>query len=172
MIGLRRWGNKSEVRSAIGWIGLAWLSPYVGGAIYLAFGVNRVARRASKIQRPLRLTDYGRPDPANSISLDQDNIRTLAAVGDRTTVLLDSGVRSGLDIARALALGADFVLLGRAFMFGVAALGARGGDHVAEILLDDLRNNMAQLGCKTPAELVERLDPARPARMRNAVTAR
>jgi len=68
------------------------------------------------------------------------------AVGKDTTILFDSGVRTGLDILRALALGADFVLLGRAFVYGVAALGRYGGHHVAEILLDDLRNNMVQLG--------------------------
>ena len=78
-----------------------------------------------------------------------------AAVGDRAKILFDSGVRGGLDIVRALALGADFVLLGRAFMYGVSALGRRGGDHVAQILLADLQNNMIQLGCKTTAELRE-----------------
>jgi L-lactate dehydrogenase (cytochrome) len=75
------------------------------------------------------------------------------SVGNRAKILFDSGVGSGLDIARALTLGADFVLLGRAFMFGVAALGRRGGDHVADILIEDLKNNMTQLGCSTAAEL-------------------
>ncbi len=79
------------------------------------------------------------------------------AVGRRTKVLFDSGARGGLDIARAIALGADFVLLGRAFMFGVAALAEHGGDHVAEILKADLANNMTQLGCRTLTELQERL---------------
>jgi L-lactate dehydrogenase (cytochrome) len=78
------------------------------------------------------------------------------AIGNRATILFDSGVRGGLDIARALALGADFVLLGRAFMYGVAALGRAGGDHVAEILKTDLENNMTQLGCGTLAELRQR----------------
>jgi len=68
------------------------------------------------------------------------------AVGDQTAILLDSGVRNGLDIMRALALGADFVLLGRAFIYGAIALGQYGGHHVAEILMDDLKNNMVQLG--------------------------
>lgn len=76
-----------------------------------------------------------------------------SVVGNRAAVLFDSGVRGGLDIARALALGADFVLLGRAFMYGVAALGKIGGDHVAQILADDLTNNMTQLGCHDIAEL-------------------
>ncbi|MGK0172532.1 MAG: L-lactate dehydrogenase (cytochrome) [Gammaproteobacteria bacterium] len=80
-----------------------------------------------------------------------------AAVGQKTTIIVDSGVRTGLDIARALALGADFVMLGRAFMFGVAALGERGGDHVFEILNADLKCNMEQLGCATIAELSQRL---------------
>ena len=67
--------------------------------------------------------------------------------------MLDSGVRSGLDILRALSLGADFVLLGRAFLYGVAALGTYGGDHVAEILMDDLKNNMGQLGVDSIREV-------------------
>ena len=68
------------------------------------------------------------------------------AVGGKMPIIFDSGVRTGLDIMRALYLGADFVLLGRAFIYGVAALGKYGGDHVTEILMDDLKNNMVQLG--------------------------
>ncbi len=78
-------------------------------------------------------------------------------VGDRAKIIFDSGVRSGLDIARALALGADFVLLGRAFMYSVAALGARGGDHAAGLLKDDLINNMTQVGCADVAALRDRV---------------
>ncbi len=64
----------------------------------------------------------------------------------KTAILFDSGVRSGLDIMRALHLGAEFVLLGRPFIYGVAALGKLGGDHTTEILMEDLKNNMIQLG--------------------------
>ena len=62
-------------------------------------------------------------------------------------VLFDSGVRGGLDICRALALGADFVLLGRAFIYGAVALGQRGSDHVAELLIADMNSNLANVGC-------------------------
>ena len=74
-------------------------------------------------------------------------------VGDDYTLMVDSGVRSGLDIARAIACGADFVLLGRAFMFGVAVLGSKGGDHVVSVLRDELENTMVQLGIENLTEL-------------------
>ena len=74
-------------------------------------------------------------------------------VNGRAQILFDSGVRTGLDVIRALALGADFVLLGRAFMYGVAAFGEPGGVHAAEILLGELKANMAQLGVTTIEEV-------------------
>lgn len=74
-------------------------------------------------------------------------------VNGKVPILFDSGIRSGLDVMRALYLGADFVLAGRPFIHGVAALGKFGGDHVANILIDDLKNNMVQLGVKDLKEL-------------------
>ena len=74
-------------------------------------------------------------------------------IGAQMPIIADSGIRSGLDIARMMAHGADFVLLGRAFGYGVAALGANGPDHVHYILSQELKNVMAQLGCKTPQDL-------------------
>lgn len=70
-------------------------------------------------------------------------------VGDKMKIIFDSGITSGLDIIKALALGADFVLLGKAFMYGCAALGEKGADHVADILIEDITNNMKQLGVTT-----------------------
>ncbi|HCX23445.1 MAG TPA: alpha-hydroxy-acid oxidizing enzyme, partial [Cytophagales bacterium] len=57
---------------------------------------------------------------------------------DKLTVMMDSGIRSGPDIARSLASGADFTFLGRTFMYSVAALGARGGDHAISLLKTQL----------------------------------
>lgn len=70
-----------------------------------------------------------------------------SAVGPDIPIMADSGVRNGLDIARMLALGADFVFLGRAFVFGVAAIDVRGGDHAVHVLREELRCAIAQIGC-------------------------
>lgn len=75
------------------------------------------------------------------------------AVAGRVPVLFDSGIRTGLDVMRALSLGADFVLTGRPFVYGVAALGRYGADHAAHIFIDDLKNNMVQVGAATAEDL-------------------
>lgn len=75
------------------------------------------------------------------------------AVGPDVPLIADSGVRSGLDIARMLALGADFVMMGRPFLFAVAALDHLGGDHVMNILKAELECTMGQLGCATIQDL-------------------
>ncbi|MBX5239747.1 hypothetical protein HJC00_15835 [Rhizobium sp. NLR22b] len=76
-----------------------------------------------------------------------------ARLGPKTLLLADGGVRSGLDIARMLALGADFVLIGRPFLFASAAIGRRGGDHLMNVLKAELTATMAQLGCRTVEDL-------------------
>jgi L-lactate dehydrogenase (cytochrome) len=87
-------------------------------------------------------------------------IDVLTTVRAATTLplLFDSGVEGGLDILRALALGADFVMLGRAFHFALGALGPQGIDHLIDILAKDLASNMGQLGARTLKDLPKPLD--------------
>lgn len=75
------------------------------------------------------------------------------AVGGSAKILFDSGVRTGLDVIRAISLGADFVFAGRAFLYGPCAAGQAGAHLAAEILLDDLENNMIQLCAEDIAAL-------------------
>lgn len=77
------------------------------------------------------------------------------AVNGKASILFDSGIRSGGDIMRALRLGADFVFLGRPFMYGVAALGEKGGDHVYSLIYQDVINNMHQMGIENFKELLD-----------------
>jgi isopentenyl diphosphate isomerase/L-lactate dehydrogenase-like FMN-dependent dehydrogenase len=72
------------------------------------------------------------------------------AVGDRVEVLMDGGVRRGTDVAIALALGAKAVLIGRPVIWGLAARGADGVQHVFELLRDELALALALLGCPSP----------------------
>jgi L-lactate dehydrogenase (cytochrome) len=91
----------------------------------------------------------------------ESTIRSLAALapdfGHKTTLMLDSGVRSGPDVASALATGAKFVFMGRSFMYGVGALGHRGGDHTMTMLKRQLRQVMEQIGCEQLSDLPKHL---------------
>ncbi len=74
--------------------------------------------------------------------------RIAAKFGDQIKVMMDSGLRGGPDIARAMASGAEFTFLGRSFMYGVAALGAKGGDHTISLLKTELQQVMEQICCE------------------------
>jgi L-lactate dehydrogenase (cytochrome) len=73
--------------------------------------------------------------------------RIAEAVAGRMPVLVDGGVRSGLDVVRMLALGADFVLLGRAWAYALAAAGEAGVAHVLKLIDAEMRVAMALTGC-------------------------
>lgn len=77
--------------------------------------------------------------------------------GQRTTVMIDSGLRAGPDVACALASGAKFAFMGRSFMYGVAALGATGADHTMTMLKRQLKQVMEQVGCERVADLPKHL---------------
>ncbi|SHJ37478.1 L-lactate dehydrogenase (cytochrome) [Arenibacter nanhaiticus] len=74
--------------------------------------------------------------------------RIAAKYGDQIKVMMDSGLRSGPDIARSMASGAQFTFMGRSFMYGVAALGAKGGDHTISLLKTELQQVMEQICCE------------------------
>lgn len=72
-------------------------------------------------------------------------------------IVMDGGIEGGLDILRAIALGADFVMMGRAWHYALAALGPGGPAHLAHILKADLEANMGQLGLTTPPAVRDRV---------------
>jgi L-lactate dehydrogenase (cytochrome) len=83
---------------------------------------------------------------------------TLAAkYSDKLTIMMDGGVRSGPDIARALACGAKFTFMGRPFMYGVSALGNKGGDHTIAMLKTQFKQAMEQLCCESVDALPDTL---------------
>lgn len=91
----------------------------------------------------------------------QSTIKPLTSIaakyGDKIKVMMDSGLRSGPDIARALASGAQFTFLGRSFMYGVAALGKEGGNHTIAILKMQLQQVMEQICCEKVSDFPKHL---------------
>src|SRR4029077_8826533 len=77
----------------------------------------------------------------------------VAAVGDRTEVLFDGGIRRGSDIVKALALGGRAVRVGREYIYGLGAGAGPGVTRAIEILRADLLRALRLLGCASPTEL-------------------
>ena len=77
----------------------------------------------------------------------------ITQVDGRATIMVDSGFSNGLDITRGMALGADFVFCGRAFMWGVSVLGRKGPEHVINLLSNELQLALTQIGCPSVNEL-------------------
>ena len=95
------------------------------------------------------------------VDMGQATITSLQTIAPKyraqIKIMMDSGIRSGADIGRALSSGADFTFLGRSFMYGVSALGKKGGDHTISILKAQLTQVMEQMCCEKPKDLAKRL---------------
>lgn len=87
----------------------------------------------------------------------QSTIKSLPSIVEKykgkLTIMMDSGVRSGPDIARTIASGADFAFLGRTFMYSVAALGEDGGEHAISMLKIQVKQVMEQICCSRVSDL-------------------
>lgn len=118
------------------WDDIAWLRELWGGPFMLK-GVMRIddAKRAVDAGvSAISVSNHG----GNNLDGTPASIRALpaiaAAVGDQVEVLLDGGVRRGSDVVKALALGARAVMIGRAYLWGLAANGQAGVENVLDIL--------------------------------------
>jgi (S)-mandelate dehydrogenase len=76
----------------------------------------------------------------------------VAEVGSRATTIMDSGIRSGVDVVRAAALGAQATFAGKAFLWGLGALGEAGPGHVIDLLMEEARAALGQIGAHSLAE--------------------
>ena len=146
--------NWNEMPRYIDWQYLKEIKELWKGPIILKGILNEDdAIKASHIVDAIYLSNHG----GRQIDLVPNPLQLLPNIrkklGEEFPIIVDSGYSSGQDISKALALGADFVMLGRAFMIGMAALGEKGAEHIHYILHDELSNIMEQMCCKDIAEL-------------------
>ncbi|MGY1803364.1 pre-mycofactocin synthase MftD [Blastococcus sp. SYSU D00922] len=137
------------------WEDVAWLREQWDGPFMLK-GVMRVddAKRAVDAGvTAISVSNHG----GNNLDGTPASIRALPsvadAVGDQIEVLLDGGIRRGGDVAKALALGAKAVMIGRAYLWGLAANGQAGVENVLDLLRDGLGSAMVGLGRPSVGEL-------------------
>jgi pre-mycofactocin synthase len=138
------------------WDDLAWLRQQWDGPFMLK-GVCRVddaVRAADAGFSAISVSNHG----GNNLDTTPAPIRALPAiadaVGDRVEVMLDGGIRRGGDVVKALALGARAVMIGRAYLWGLAAGGQAGVENVLDIMRNGIDSALLGLGRATIADLV------------------
>ena len=134
----------------LAWIRKLWSGPVVVKGVMTAADARRAVEEGAD---GIVVSNHG----GRQLDTDAATLRVLPgiveAVKGRTTIFLDSGIRRGSDIAKALCLGADAVLVGRAYAYGLAAAGDAGVARALEILTTDLARSMKLLGAATVADL-------------------
>ena len=134
----------------IAWMRTQWRGPLLVKGLLTAEDAKRA--QAAGCDGVVVSNHGGRQLDGAAASIDVLS-EVVAAVGGSMTILIDSGFRRGSDIVKALALGADGVLLGRATLYGVAAGGQQGAARALAILRDETDRVMTLLGCGSVAEL-------------------
>jgi len=144
---------------ALSWDDVEWFRSIWDGPIVVK-GIQCVADAVLAAERgvdAIALSNHGgrqldaAPAPIDLVAPVVD------AVGGRTEVICDGGIRRGSDIVKAVALGATACMAGRAYLYGLGAAGERGVDHVLDLLLADVRRTMALVGAASVADLTPEL---------------
>lgn len=137
------------------WADLAFLREHWDGPVVLK-GIQHVAdaqRAADAGVQGIVVSNHGGRQVDGAVGSLDALPGIVDAVGDRIEVLFDSGIRTGADIVKALALGARAVLVGRPWVYGLAHGGQDGIRHVMRSLLADFELTLALSGHRTPGEL-------------------
>ncbi|MCM2494429.1 FMN-dependent L-lactate dehydrogenase LldD [Burkholderia glumae] len=139
----------------IGWRDLQWIRDFWKGSMILKGILDPLdARDAVKFGADgIVVSNHGGRQLDGVLSTARALPTIADAVKKEITVLVDSGVRSGLDVVRMLALGADTVLLGRAYIYALASAGERGVAHLLDLIRNEMRVAMTLTGARSIADI-------------------
>lgn len=140
---------------SIGWRDLEWIRESWKGSMVLKGILDpEDAREAVRFGADgIVVSNHGGRQLDGALSSARALPAIADAVQDDLTILADSGVRSGLDVVRLLALGADGVLLGRPFVYALAAAGEQGVAHVLDLIASEMRVAMTLTGARAVGEI-------------------
>jgi isopentenyl diphosphate isomerase/L-lactate dehydrogenase-like FMN-dependent dehydrogenase len=143
-----------DLDASVSWRDLEWLAGYGLPVVLKGVLTAEDARLAVEHGAAAVVVSNHGGRQLDGVSAAIDALpEVVEAVDGRCEVLLDSGVRRGVDVLRALALGARAVLIGRAAIWGLAVAGEEGVADVLRLLRDEVALGLALLGCRTPAEV-------------------
>jgi (S)-mandelate dehydrogenase len=143
------------VDASISWADLEWMRQLWRGKLLIkgVLDVRDAERAVSLGCDGLVLSNHGGRQLDHCVAALEVLPQIAAAVGARTTLIVDGGFRRGTDIVKALALGAHAVMLGRATLYGLAAAGEAGANHALDLLFSELDRVLGELGCNSVADL-------------------
>jgi len=141
--------------ASVGWKDVEWVRGQWDGPLVIKGVLDPEDAReaAASGADAVMVSNHGGRQLDGAVSTARALPSVSAAIESRVPVLVDGGVRSGLDVARMLALGADFVLLGRAWAYALAARGQAGVAHVLKLIDAEMRVAMALTGCTRVADI-------------------
>ena len=151
---LARWTAR-QFDPTLSWKDVEWIKQQWGGKLILKGILDPEDARiaASCGADAIVVSNHGGRQLDGALSSIAALPAIVEAVGDRTEVLFDGGVRSGQDVLKALALGARGAMIGRAFLYGLGAMGRPGVDATLGIIQRELDVSMALTGTRTIAEI-------------------
>ncbi len=149
----------SQFDPALSWAELEWLRSVWDGPIVLK-GVQTVADAELAVEHgadAIALSNHGGRQLDGAPSIIELVEPVAQAVGGQIEIIADGGVRRGSDIVKAVALGANAVMAGRAYLYALGAAGEPGVDHVIDFLTEGMERTMALTGCQEVADITRDL---------------
>ena len=147
--------SRHMVQSTLNWDDFAWMREQWKGALYIKGILDpEDAERAVNLGADgIVVSNHGGRQLDFALSSLDALPAIVRAVGGRAEILLDGGVRRGTDVLKAVALGARAVMIGRPYVYGVAAAGERGASAILEIFRSEMERSLTLMGCASVQDL-------------------